>query len=189
MNISSVYSGFKNVISIFTGPTGVYHGHGDYKHYQPTPKGIYWARWSTRFLLLLGTLFIFVWWPVNEYTPSGFDEWSVRMGQLPDEVWVVLLGVILSWGVAEAAGRRGFSGGGYSGYSSGYSTYGGGGGYNSYGGGDPMMGNSMMNDPMMGDMTPPLDGRFSNLNNDDPEITNNPAPNPVIEEWRRGASE
>ena len=176
MNFTSAFTGIKSVVSMFSGGGG-----GGGRPQQQTPKGIYWARYAARSLILILVLFIFVYWPVDAYNTDGFDGWSVRMSGLPDQVWYILLGVILSWGATEIAGRRG--GGGFTSVT----TYGDGGygdgGYGGYSGGyDAGM------DPMLMD-GPPLDGRFANLTEEDPMLMEGSPPNEVLEQWRQQVAE
>lgn len=130
------------------------------------PKGIIWARYLARLAILAMALFIFMWWPVEAFTPEGFDAWSERMENLPQEVWYVLLGVILSWGTTEVMAARAMSAISPNGSSS----------TNNF---DDVAGNGMFGGT-------PLDGRFANANDDEDEdfFDNSGEPNPEIEQWR-----
>lgn len=127
------------------------------------PQGIIWARYFARLAILFMALFIFMWWPVDSFDPAGFDAWSERMANLPQEVWYVLLGVILSWGTTEVMAARAMKA--ISPNSGGRDDYRDGGGG-------------------MFDNTPAMDGRFSNVAEDDDFFDNSGQPNPEIEEWR-----
>lgn len=126
------------------------------------PRGVVFARYFARLVILGIALFIFMIWPVDTYDPEGFDAWSARMEALPEEVWYVLLGVILSWGTTEVVAAR------------------------AMGGKLP----SNDNNPPYGEDDDeeyfdngPLDGRFSNVEADE-SFFNSGAPNQVIEDWQ-----
>lgn len=130
------------------------------------PQGIIWARYFARLGILFMALFIFMWWPVDSFDPTGFDAWSERMANLPQEVWYVLLGVILSWGTTEVMAARAMKA--ISPNSGGHDDY------------------SDVSDGGMFDSAPVMDGRFSNVTEGDGDdfFDNSGQPNPEIEEWR-----
>ena len=63
-------------------------------------------RYMVRLSLLLVIMFIFIWWPVSTYTPTGFDEWSKRMADLPTQVWAIISAILLFWGTGEIMAAR-----------------------------------------------------------------------------------
>lgn len=165
MNFLNGLSQAKEIIGAFvsngqtTGPNG-----------QPIvqPRGVIWARYIARLAILFMALFIFMWWPVDSFTPEGFDAWSERMANLPQEVWYVLLGVIMSWGTTEVMAARAMKAASPTGSSSRRDDFS---DFDDTGG--------------MFDGTP-LDGRFANANDGEGEdfFDNSGEPNPEIEQWR-----
>ncbi len=146
-------------------------GNGSPSHSQPVklPRGVYWGRFSARVALLLMGLFILIWWPVDEFTPEGFDAWSIRMGALPDEIWVIIGITLGGWSAVETVAARHKP-----------SL-------------PPPPPPPEEKDPMMLDEMgmdgPPMDGEFANAHHDDPLLDQPMQPNPVIDEWRANAPE
>lgn len=124
------------------------------------PTGVVWARYTARMAILIVVLFIFMWWPVDRYDPTGFDAWSTRMSNLPQEVWYVLLSVILSWGTTEVMAAR------------------------AVGSASSESSDTFVDNTILGDAGLPLDGRFANLSEGDDYAPATGMANPVIEEWR-----
>ena len=124
------------------------------------PKGVLLARYAARLGILIMALFIFVWWPVDSFDPEGFDAWSGRMDILPDEVWYVLLSVILSWGTTEVMAARAVRNAATT------------------------AGNTFIDDDFLDEASSAFDGRFANLDEGEEDFMMSTGPNPVIEEWR-----
>lgn len=131
----------------------------------PDPKIIVWIKYATKLGLLGLALFIFIWWPAPDFTSAGFEIWSERMSNLPDEVWLLLVAIILSWVTIEITGRR---------RSLTMTT-------------PPLLPGAMEPDLFMDN--PPLDGRFAQIDQVDPMMMDEQrAPNPVLEDWKNSAS-
>lgn len=126
------------------------------------PRGVIIARYVARLAILLMALFIFMWWPVDSFDPKGFDAWSTRMENLPEEVWYVLLSVILSWGTTEVMAARALKNA------------------------SSKINSAFSNDEEDDFLNPPteFDGRFANINEDYDFLNSPPEPNPVIDEWK-----
>lgn len=160
MGFLSGFNQIKNVIGTFVGMSSDSQNSTS----AAQPQGVIWARYTARLAILVMVLFIFIWWPVDSFDPEGFDSWSTRMGNLPDEVWYVLLGVILSWGTTEVMAARAA-------------------GRGSQAPSMPTEPDTYEGEDYMSE------GRFDLVEKDDQEFFSGPAqPNPVIEDWRKNAS-
>lgn len=164
MNFMTGLSQAKEIVGAF-----VKNGQTTNNQGQPIvqPRGVIWARYIARLAILFMALFIFMWWPVDAFTPEGFDTWSERMENLPQEVWYVLLGVIMSWGTTEVMAARAMKAAAPT-NSSRHEDF------------------SDFDDTGGLFANAPLDGRFANANDGDGEdfFDNSGEPNPEIEQWR-----
>ena len=163
----NVVTGFKKMSSV----VGVLTKTDSNSPTPPVPVAIVYSKYIARLIILIMALFIFIWWPVDSFTPEGFDTWSTRMTELPDEVWYVLLAVILGWGTTEAMAARAVSKAGKA--TSSYMP-------------DPTFDGEP--DFLSGVDVNELDGRFANLTDDEDFLSDPAEPNPVIEDWRNNAS-
>ncbi len=132
------------------------------------PVIVVYGRYLARFVILGIALFIFAWWPVDDFTTKGFDAWSKRMSNLPQPVWYLFGAIIASWGTTEVMAARATAAIAQNQAMNGMIP--------------PAEGEDFMADPVM-------DGRFANLGADQDMFQPNPAAiNPVIENWRNNAA-
>ena len=136
---------------------------------KPVPvqtKGILYFRYAARLGILFLALFILLWWPAQSFQTESFNDWSAKMAALPNEVWYLLLSIILSWGVSEISAARAI---------------------NNIPTGKPSNPYDSEDDFMSaGDN---LDGRFANLNNEDDFLSGPAEPNTVIEDWHNNETQ
>jgi len=155
MNFLKGFSQIKQITRIFVpndakAPTGV------------QPKGILYLRYAARLSILFISLFILLWWPAKSFQTNDFNDWSAKMAALPDQVWYLLLSILLSWSVTEIYTAR---------VSKNSNTY--------------------QQPPLDTDTsvdytgTDNLDGRFANLKDNSDFLSGPAEPNPVIEKWKQ----
>jgi hypothetical protein len=154
MDFSKGFSQIKKVAGVFV-PTG------SDKPITIQSKGILYFRYAARLGILFLALFILLWWPAESFRTESFNDWSAKMTALPDEVWYLILTIVLSWGLTEVVAARAMKN-----LPVGNQTP-------SYGNDDDFM-----------DMGEELDGRFANLTDEDDFLSGPSEPNSVIEEWR-----
>jgi hypothetical protein len=154
MDFAKGFSQIKKVAGVFA-PTG------SDKPVVIQSNGILYIRYAARLGILFLALFIFLWWPAESFKTESFNDWSTKMSALPDEVWYLILSIVLSWGLTEVMAARAIKN-----IPVGNQTP-------SYGGDDDFM-----------DMNEDLDGRFGNLNDEDDFLSGPAETNTAIEEWR-----
>lgn len=125
---------------------------------QPVSRAAFWFSLIGKAVLFLMVLFIFIWWPVTEYTPAGFDEWSARMSRLPEWIWYLIVIVLVGIGASQIVGQMR---------------------------GRPTSVEPSIEDDVdfMSDGAPSI-SRFAGVSEDDPSLFVDTGPNAVIEEWK-----
>jgi len=156
MNFLNGFTQIKRITSVFSSSDN------QNKPVGVQPKPILYLRYVARLAILGLALFILLWWPAKDFTTGSFNDWSAKMTALPSQVWYLLLSIILSWGVHEIYTARNTS--------------------------SPMPNmtdtDNMEDDSAVNYTDSDLDGRFSNLNDEDDFLSGPAQPNSVIENWR-----
>lgn len=126
----------------------------------PPRKAEFWFNLIGKCILFVLVVFVFIWWPVTTYTPEGFDQWSLRMAKLPDEVWYLILIIMASVGASQIVGQM-----------KGRHV-------------EPM---TVVEEEeeidFLSEDAPPI-SRFG-VSEDEPDMFTTVSPNPVIEDWKR----